>query len=255
MMPGLSGYLALLDMLAVTPVSDPQPFLTALLEAYDLTHILYADLERQGERFRPVKLIHDANRQLERLIGTKGTAGLEPVFAGLATILGPTEVDRRHLFEAVPGSRDSFAAAGLDQRMLVFPLAPSRPGLAFFVCTIKEKLSNDGATTVLLRDLAALAGLFHAKQLATSGIAPPPSPTNHPTPRLTNREREVLQWVADGKTYWEIARILDISERTVRHFMARSREKLEAVSNKQAVAKAVVGGLIAVRQARPSTPS
>ena len=193
-MPGLSGYLALLDKLAVTPMSNPQPFLTALREAYDLTHILYADLERQGDILRPLKLIHDANPQLERLIGTKGTVALEPVFAGMATILGPTEVDRRHLFETVPGARDGFVAAGLNQRMLVFPLASSRPGLAFFACTIKEKPSIERATTIVLRDLAALAGFFHARQRATSGIAPTPSHANHTRPRLTDREREVLQW-------------------------------------------------------------
>lgn len=252
-MPGLSGYLALLDKLAVTPMSNPQPFLTALREAYDLTHILYADLERQGEMLRPIKLIHDANSALERLISTRGATALTPVFAGLATIYGPTDIDSQHILNTTPGFRETLAAAGLSQRMLAFPLAPSRPGVALFACTIKEKPISGSSKAVLIRDLAALAGLFHAKRLSASGSAPPAPEAHHQRTRLTTREQEVLQWVADGKTYWEIAHILGISERTVRHFMAQCREKLEAVSNKQAVAKAVAGGLIAVRPAiRPA---
>lgn len=252
-MPGLSGYLALMDTLAVTPVSDPQPFLDALRDDYDLVHILYADIERQGEAHHPVKLIHNGNPELERLIGTQGMAALAPLFAGLATIYGPTEIDRQQVFGTVSGFREALAAAGFNQRMLVFPLPPSRPGLAFFSCTINEKPVNAQTMAVLLRDISALAGLFHAKQLGRPGVALPASRENRQQPHLTAREREVLQWVADGKTYWEISRILGISERTVRHFMAQCREKLEAVSNKQAVAKAVSGRLIAVRQAISSS--
>ena len=61
---------------------------------------------------------------------------------------------------------------------------------------------------------------------------------------ITPREREVLRWSAAGKSYWEIAVILGISERTVRFFMSNARQKLNVVSNTQAVAEAVWRGLI-----------
>jgi LuxR family transcriptional regulator, quorum-sensing system regulator BjaR1 len=61
---------------------------------------------------------------------------------------------------------------------------------------------------------------------------------------LTEREREVLRWAANGKTSWEISVILRISERTVKfHFIEASR-KLNAVNRTSAVAKALARGLI-----------
>jgi LuxR family quorum sensing-dependent transcriptional regulator len=56
---------------------------------------------------------------------------------------------------------------------------------------------------------------------------------------LTTREREVMQWVAAGKTSWEIGVILDISEATAnKHTLSASR-KLGAVNRTQAVVNAL----------------
>lgn len=56
--------------------------------------------------------------------------------------------------------------------------------------------------------------------------------------RITLREREVLQWAADGKTKWEIGEILDISEHTVDKHLRYIREKLNVSSRAQIVAEA-----------------
>ncbi len=62
--------------------------------------------------------------------------------------------------------------------------------------------------------------------------------------RLTDREREVLQWVADGKTAWETGEILGVSSKTVEHHLSTSRHKLRALNSVQAVANALRQGLI-----------
>jgi LuxR family quorum sensing-dependent transcriptional regulator len=61
---------------------------------------------------------------------------------------------------------------------------------------------------------------------------------------LTTREREVLRWVAGGKTSWEISIILKISERTVKFHLVEASRKLNAVNRTSAVAKALARGLI-----------
>ncbi len=61
---------------------------------------------------------------------------------------------------------------------------------------------------------------------------------------LTAREREVLRWVADGKTAWEVSVILKISERTVKFHLIQASRKLNAVNRTSAVAKALARGLI-----------
>lgn len=53
---------------------------------------------------------------------------------------------------------------------------------------------------------------------------------------LTPREREILHWVTEGKTNWEISTILNISERTVKFHLDNIKEKLGAVSKTHAVA-------------------
>lgn len=62
---------------------------------------------------------------------------------------------------------------------------------------------------------------------------------------LTNREKEVLDWAKQGKTYWEIGRILGISQRTVKFHFANIKARLDVVSECHAVAKAMSMGLIA----------
>lgn len=61
---------------------------------------------------------------------------------------------------------------------------------------------------------------------------------------LTDREREIMNWVADGKSDWEIGEILSISEHTVDKHLRQARTKLNAVSRAQAVANAIRHRLI-----------
>lgn len=62
---------------------------------------------------------------------------------------------------------------------------------------------------------------------------------------LSNREREVLTWVAEGKTAWEISQILGISDSTVNKHIAGAMRKTGSVTRTQAVAKALTAMEIA----------
>lgn len=57
--------------------------------------------------------------------------------------------------------------------------------------------------------------------------------------RLTARQREVLQWVAAGKTAWDTASILRISEETVRTTVKAAMVRLNVHTRAQAVAEAL----------------
>jgi LuxR family quorum sensing-dependent transcriptional regulator len=62
---------------------------------------------------------------------------------------------------------------------------------------------------------------------------------------LTLREREVIRWVAAGKTAWDVSVILGISEDTVNKTATAAMQKLNAHTRAQAVAEAITRGLIA----------
>ena len=64
------------------------------------------------------------------------------------------------------------------------------------------------------------------------------------TSPLTPRERECLQWTADGKTAWEIGRILSIAERTVVFHINNVVQKLGAANKMQAIVRAVALKLV-----------
>jgi LuxR family quorum sensing-dependent transcriptional regulator len=63
---------------------------------------------------------------------------------------------------------------------------------------------------------------------------------------LTPREREVLQWIAAGKTSWEISVISGLTERAINKIIADAMIKLNAVTRAQAVVNAIRNGAIAI---------
>jgi DNA-binding CsgD family transcriptional regulator len=63
-------------------------------------------------------------------------------------------------------------------------------------------------------------------------------------PQLTPREIACLQWIARGKTSYDIADILSVSRRTVVFHLENAKVKLNAVTLPQAVANALQNRLI-----------
>lgn len=96
------------------------------------------------------------------------------------------------------------------------------------------------AIDTAIPDLYLLSAYVHeaAGRLVTQGSLP------FNPPELTARERECLLWAAEGKTSWEIARILGISERTAIFHLQNAARRLNASSRQQAVALAISQGLI-----------
>ncbi|MDA8170044.1 MAG: autoinducer binding domain-containing protein [Nitrospiraceae bacterium] len=61
---------------------------------------------------------------------------------------------------------------------------------------------------------------------------------------ITHREKEVLNWLKEGKSSWDISIILNISENTVNFHIKNIMEKLDATNRAQAVAAAIENDLI-----------
>lgn len=61
---------------------------------------------------------------------------------------------------------------------------------------------------------------------------------------LSDREIEILGWVKEGKTAWEIAMIIGVVEATVKFHLKKIYKKLNVVNKAQAIAKAIDLGAI-----------
>ncbi len=60
--------------------------------------------------------------------------------------------------------------------------------------------------------------------------------------RLSRRELEVLRWIAEGKSDWQIGRILAISAKTVNYHIENVKRKFGVATRMQAVVSAIQRG-------------
>ncbi len=65
-----------------------------------------------------------------------------------------------------------------------------------------------------------------------------------PTVSLTARERDILVWMREGKSTWEISSILGLSQHTVKYHLKKTFHKLNATNRAQAMAVALDNKLI-----------
>lgn len=80
-------------------------------------------------------------------------------------------------------------------------------------------------------DAVSAAGNIVAERLLAFAM-----PAAADRPALSQRERDAISYVAEGKTDWEIGTILGVSEATARFHVDNARRKLGAVNRAQAVA-------------------
>ncbi len=116
-----------------------------------------------------------------------------------------------------------------------------------------------GAMGYLLKQSAAvelraaldevLQGRYYVTPLVTQGI-PPSLIRSHVNPSelfgkgLTPRQREVLQWVAEGKAVKEIANILNISPKTVEYHKSVLMEELGLRTTAELTRYAIENGIV-----------
>ena len=80
------------------------------------------------------------------------------------------------------------------------------------------------------RDIHLMNNIAHLKILTL--------PYTPPNRSLTNRQREALEWVGDGKTTQDIAMLMGLTSATVEKHLRLARESLSVETTAQAVLKA-----------------
>lgn len=114
-----------------------------------------------------------------------------------------------------------------------------------------KRALRTGASGYVLKDCAFEELLDAIRCVASGGLFVSPSVGENIAcikdkkhPPLSEKEKEVLRWMAAGKGNWEIAKLLGITERTVKFHVGNLMKKLDAVNRAQAVAVATQKGLI-----------
>ena len=137
-----------------------------------------------------------------------------------------------------------------DARILVLTMSEDDDSLfAAMRAGARGYLPKDADSEDLVRAIRAVAvgdvifGESIATRLQSFFRADRGRPASDPFPELTDREDEVLELIARGRSNTEIARRLEISDKTVRNHVANIFNKLHVADRSQAIVRAREAGL------------
>jgi DNA-binding CsgD family transcriptional regulator len=144
-------------------------------------------------------------------------------------------------FRRTPLFNDYYRSIRIDRAMAV-PIYVHRNVLVSFVLNRSGRDFSDRDYACLEAIRPHLGNLYRLARVSETPRAawgvPSPDSSARDDPRLTGREREVLDWLARGKTDRDIGDILGISPRTVHKHLQRIYEKLGVETRTAAVARA-----------------
>jgi DNA-binding CsgD family transcriptional regulator len=121
---------------------------------------------------------------------------------------------------------------GVGERGLTIPIRGAHGEIALF--SVNADLSLEEWSKFkrhYVRDFQVIGHHFHEHVLKRENVIA------HEI-RLTPHQREILKWIADGKTDWETGEILHVSEHTVRYHMEGIKAKFGATNRVQALVRA-----------------
>ncbi len=241
------AYFDLLDVMESEQHIGHTRFFSLMRKSFRIANLLYldADLTPSGMSIHRLHCTAPENAINEWL--HRDFSHISPVLNALTNSVRPVDwLTARKINPQIEPHLSAIEKRGVNLVGVTLPLATPLRRMAFLAIQSDIPAADWPAySRCHLRDFQHLANLFHAgeveKDLHRGAII---DIGGDMRTTLTSREAEVLGWAAAGKSYWEIARILGISERTVRFFMTNTRRKLNVVSNAQAVAQAVRQDLI-----------
>ena len=140
---------------------------------------------------------------------------------------------------------DEAASYGLGHGVTA-PVYGRRGDLGLLSLARKECITSDYAARVELKTRAHwFATLVHetVRRVVLTREGTPITQSN-----LSEREKDCLMWAADGKTSAEIARLIEISERTVLFHLENAGRKLGVHGRHNAIARAIALGEIELSQ-------
>lgn len=182
---------------------------------FALTHHL--DVRRTSKAIR----LHNYPEGWEEWFDEQGLGPVDPVHrASHLTNVGFSWSELARLIPLTPLDERILDAARREGIGTGFTVPAHIPGEAHGSCSFATIAGEQakGDHFPLLQLVGAFA--FDAARRIRQMRETPPL-----LPRLTDRQRECVIWVARGKSDWEIARILEISEDTVGEHLRHARDR------------------------------
>lgn len=124
---------------------------------------------------------------------------------------------------------DAMGEGGIGDAIGAMAFGPERDTAALHIGFAETALEPERHRTVAA-----------AASLVVEHLRSAPLPAEASEPALTRRERDVMRFLSEGKTDWEVSKILSIGEATARFHADNARRKLGASNRAHAVARYIV---------------
>ena len=105
----------------------------------------------------------------------------------------------------------------------------------YFVIFSAERAGKIDQNTLVGAQMRCCYALSQVPEMLRAAVAQDP---------LSDRERECLFWVSEGKTTDEVALILGVSGNTVNNYITHAIQKMSASNRAMAIATAIRSGII-----------
>jgi LuxR family quorum sensing-dependent transcriptional regulator len=232
---GVREVFAVIDELdRLSSANEATDTVAQALAPFGTEAFLFATIVKPQQRLDEAVLLHRWPAEFLKLYSDARYIEVDPVARALRSATRPFEC---HEVSFDP-KREPRAAEAVCRRSdfgftrgLLVPILGDN-GISAFASISGPKLDLSGFNKVALH-LIALYAFDSVRRLRA------PHLSGNGKHSLTPREREVLTWVANGKSAWEIGEILNIAKRTVDEHVRTACRKLDAVNRTQAVAIAM----------------
>lgn len=235
-------------MMSLAVAHEPNSLAARLVSRGDLTAFLMnITAEIGADAYMLVAILHDEDQNTARILASNWIHdAIELVGHRLIANLAQAPaaapgVRPRSLMASeapyLPGVLDGEAAALLDVlcHREIFPLRLQVGRHRYFVLFSAERAEKIDQDRLVGAQMRCCYALSQIPEMLRAAVTQDP---------LSDRERECLIWVSEGKTTDEVALILGVSGNTVNSYITNAIQKLSASNRAMAIATAIRSGII-----------
>jgi len=179
-----------------------------------------------AQTLRPDLVLMDI--RMPRCDGLSATRQIKARMPELKIVMLTTSAEDQDLFKSVKSGATGYLLKSMSGEAFIEALRGLEQGIPPF---------SPGLAAKLLNEFTRLA------EVSQGGKTEPRGEGGVESGRLTERQTEVLQLVAEGLTYREVGERLSLSERTVRFHMAEIIDRLHLQNRSQVIDYAARFGL------------
>jgi len=186
-----------------------------------------------AKELRPDLILMDI--RMPRCDGLSATRQIKAGQPDMKIVMLTTSAESQDLFEAVKSGACGYLLKTMGREPFLAALHDAENGIPPFSPGLASQLLDEFAR---LSRGADAAGADAATEPPKAGAGGQPTEDRVEDEALTERQAEVLRWVALGLTYREVGEQLAISERTVRYQMSKIMDRLHLYNRGQVLAYA-----------------